>query len=301
MEVPNYEPIEYGLALAPQGQGYSISSETLTQARPGYSIPFKHIESRSGSISYFDPDNKRLVSPNWEYDALESTLSQLPKMFPQPDKLRRTLSAVTQYHALDVSPRAPVKLPQQLRPASLPGDNGQDLAPFLYNLREANVERYEAIEDALKAAFPGFTSIGFPVVASGMISMTWKEKAFSTPLYMHQLSEGTLRFLWLVSLLQSPDLTTITMVDEPEVSLHPEMLAILADLMREASSRTQIIVATHSDRLIRFLDPKEVVIMDLNEGGGASMRWADSLDLEEWLDEYGLDEIWRMGRLGGRM
>ena len=222
-------------------------------------------------------------------------------MFPQPDKLRRTLSAVTQYHVLDVSPRAPVKLPQQLRPASLPGENGQDLAPYLYNLRESNVERYEAIEDALKAAFSGFESLGFPVVASGMISMTWKEKAFSTPLYMHQLSEGTLRFLWLVSLLQSPDLTTITMVDEPEVSLHPEMLAILADLMREASSRTQIIIATHSDRLIRFLDPKEVVIMDLDEGGGASMRWADSLDLEEWLDEYGLDEVWRMGRLGGRM
>ena len=301
MEVPNYKPIEYGLAVAPQGQGYSISREMLTQAREGFPAPFKHIESRSGSISYFDPDNNRLVSPNWEYDPLESMLSQLPKMFPQPDKLRRTLSAVTQYHVLDVGPRAPVKLPQQLRPASLPGENAEDLAPFLYNLRETNSERYEAIEDALKAAFPGFEFLGFPVIAAGMISMTWKEKSFSNPLYMHQLSEGTLRFLWLVSLLQSPDLTTITMVDEPEVSLHPEMLAILVELMREASSRTQIIVATHSDRLIRFLEPGEVVVMDVDEDGGASMRWADSLDLEEWLDEYGLDEVWRMGRLGGRM
>ena len=301
MEVPNYEPVEYGLSVVPQGQGYSISRETLTQARAGYSVPFKHIESRSGSISYFDPDNNRLVSPNWEYDPFESMLSQLPKMFPQPDKLRKTLSAVTQYHVLDVSPRAPVKLPQQLRPALLPGENGEDLAPFLYNLRETNNERYEAIEDALKAAFPGFQSIGFPVIAAGMVSMTWKEKSFSTPLYMHQLSEGTLRFLWLVSLLQSPELTTITMVDEPEVSLHPEMLAILAELMREASSRTQIIVATHSDRLIRFLEPDEVVVMDVDHDGGATMRWADSMDLEEWLDEYGLDEVWRMGRLGGRM
>ena len=164
-------------------------------------------------------------------------------------------------------------MPQQLRPAALPGENGEDLAPFLYNLRESSNAKYEAIEDSLKAAFPGFESLSFPIVAAGMISMTWKEKAFRNPIYMHQLSEGTLRFLWLISLLQSPGLSTVTMIDEPEVSLHPELLALLADLMREASRRTQVIVATHSDRLIRFLDPKEVVVMDACEDGGASMTW----------------------------
>ncbi len=65
--------------------------------------------------------------------------------------------------------------------------------------------------------------------------MTWKDKNFSRPLYMHQLSEGTLRFLWLVTLLQSPDLTKVTLIDEPEVSLHLELLQLLADIMREAS------------------------------------------------------------------
>jgi predicted ATPase len=90
------------------------------------------------------------------------------------------------------------------------------------------------------------------------------------------------------------------MIDEPEVSMHPELLALLADLMREASIRTQIVVATHSDRLVRFLEPREVVVMDLGEDGGASMQWADSMDLEEWLFEYSLDEVWQMGRMGGR-
>lgn len=90
------------------------------------------------------------------------------------------------------------------------------------------------------------------------------------------------------------------MIDEPEVSLHPELLSLLADLMREASQRTQLIVATHSDRLIRFLRPEEVVVMDIAEDGSASTVWADSMDLEQWLAEYTLDEIWRMGRIGGR-
>ena len=210
------------------------------------------------------------------------------------------MSSATQYHVLDVGKRSPVKLPQQLRPAALPGENGEDLAPFLYNLRESDGDRYEVIEDSLKAAFPGFEALSFPIVAAGMISMTWKDKAFRNPFFSHQLSEGTLRFLWLASLLKSRNLPAITMIDEPEVSMHPELLAILADLMREASDRSQVVVATHSDRLIGFLDPKEVAVMDLGEDGSASITWADSLDLEHWLHEYSLDQVWQMGEMGGR-
>ena len=300
MDVPDHQPLEYSLSLSPQGQGYAISEEMLTQARAGYTGPFKHIESVSGDHHYYDPDSNNLVRPNWEHDSLESCLSQVPKMFQQPEELRRTLSSATQYHVLDVGKRSPVKLPQQLRPAALPGENGEDLAPFLYNLRESDGDRYEVIEDSLKAAFPGFEALSFPIVAAGMISMTWKDKAFKHPFYSNQLSEGTLRFLWLASLLQSRHLPTITMIDEPEVSLHPESLALLADLMREASMRTQIVVATHSDRLIRFLKPEEVAVMDLGEDGSASITWADSLDLEHWLHEYSLDQVWQMGEMGGR-
>ena len=172
--------------------------------------------------------------------------------------------------------------------------------PFLYGLRENYHNRFEAVEDALKVAFPGFESLGFPPVAAGMVAMTWKDKTFQTPFYMNQLSEGTLRFLWLASLLQSPFLPPIILIDEPEVSLHPELLALFAGLMREASLRSHIIVATHSDRLVRFLKPSEVVVMDINEDGGASMTWGDELDLDDWLTEYSLDEVWQMGIMGGR-
>ncbi len=300
MDVPGHQPLEYSLKVEPQGQGYIISEESLLQSNPQYWQSFKHIGSEYGQTVFYDPSMNRLVRPEWEYDPLESALSQVPRMFPQPEELRRTLSSATQYHALDVSRLAPVKLPQQLRPATHPGENGENLAPFLYNLRETNRDQFEALEDSLRAAFSSFESLGFPIVAAGMISVTWKEKAFREPIYMHQLSEGTLRFLWLASLLQSPRLSTITMIDEPEVSLHPELLAILADLMREASDRTQLIVATHSDRFVRFLEPAEVMVMDISEEGWASMTWADALDLEEWLADYGLDEVWRMGRIGGR-
>jgi predicted ATPase len=187
-----------------------------------------------------------------------------------------------------------------MKPADLPGADGEDLVPFLYYLRENDHDRYEAIEDTIKSAFPGFESLNFPPVAAGMLTMTWKDRHYNKPFYINELSEGTLRFLWLVSLLQSPGLSTITMIDEPEVSMHPELLSILADLMREASNRTQLVVATHSDSFIRFLNPGEVVVMDSDEDGCATAKWADTLDLDEWLKEYSLDEVWRLGRMGGR-
>jgi predicted ATPase len=300
MDVPGYNPLEYELNLIPKGTGYAISREVLSQTKDGRVGSFKHINSQDGDIQYFEIEQEHLVRPNWEYNPLETSLFQVPKMFRQPEELRRILGAVTQYHVLDVGPRAPVKLPQQMKPADLPGADGEDLIPFLYYLRETNRERYEAIEDSLASAFLNFESLSFPPVAAGMLTMTWKEKNFKKPFFMNELSEGTLRFLWLVSLLQSPGLSTVTMIDEPEVSLHPELLSLLADLMREAAQRTQLIVATHSDSFIRFLDPKEVVVMDSDDDGCTTVQWGDTLDLDEWLKDYTLDEVWRMGRMGGR-
>jgi len=300
LEVQDFLPLEYELQVRPSGQTYAIAGEKLSQQKPGYPGPFVHLQASHGNARYFDTDAKKLLKPEWEYNAQETALSQVPKMFQQPEELRRTLCSVTPYHVLDVGRRAPVKLPQQMKPTDFPGTDGEDLISFLYTLSVHNKDRYDAIKDALAAGFPGFEALNFPPVAAGMLSMTWKEKHFKSPLYAHQLSEGTLRFLWLVSLLQSPSLSTITMIDEPEVSLHPELLRLLADLLREASRRTQIMVATHSDRLIRFLDPKEVLVLDMDEEGFTTAAWADSLDLEAWLKDYTLDEAWQMGRLGGR-
>jgi len=83
------------------------------------------------------------------------------------------------------------------------------------------------------------------------------------------------------------------------VSLHPELLQILAGLIREAAARAQIIVATHADRLIRWLDPSHIVVVD-KEDNRTRLTWADRLDLGEWLKKYTLDELWLMGELGGR-
>ncbi|MDR3158966.1 MAG: AAA family ATPase [Zoogloeaceae bacterium] len=304
MPVENGEPLEYELNLQHTPTGYCLPQERLRQARHeknAKDATLKFIDSAGDDIRYFsNPGARKFRRPNWEYKPLETSLAQVPKMYQEPERFRNVLASSAIYHALDVSPRAPARLPQTMRPASSPGRNGEDLVSCLYFLRETAQDRFEAVEDALRAAFPSFERMGFPPVAAGLLSLTWLERSYSQPFYAHQLSEGTLRFLWLATLLQSPELPTVTLIDEPEVSLHPEMLRLLVDLFREAANRTQLIVATHSDRLVRFLDPSELVVYDLDESLGATATRASNLDLEAWLEEYTLDQLWGSGRLGGR-
>ena len=300
MEVDGHEPLEYEMWLRPQGIAHAIREETLKQTRKPHPKPFLHINSLQNRVQYYNPKEKKLLAPTWEHNPLETSLAQVPKMFEEPEDFRRRLASSTFYHVLNVDARSPVRLPQSMGPAELPGRNGENLVPCLYYLRETNRDRFEAIEDSLRAAFPRFERLDFPPVAAGTLALAWRERGFSRPLYAHQLSEGTLRFLWLTTLLQSPGLTALTLLDEPEVSLHPELLSLLGDQLREASQRTQLVVATHSDTLIRFLEPPEVVVLDLTDDGMATVTRADHLDLDQWLKDYSLDELWRNGRMGAR-
>ncbi|HBL29620.1 MAG TPA: ABC transporter ATP-binding protein [Acidobacteria bacterium] len=294
--VKNQKPLHYGFRLEPRGQGYWLQREALTQERNQLK-PFKHIEAENGDVRYFDTGESKLLRPEWAFNAIETALAQVPKMFREPEELRQTLAGTAFYASLDVGPRSPVRLPQQMRPASLPGSQGEDLVSCLYSLRETDPDRFEILEDTLAAAFPDFERLAFPPAAAGMLSMTWKDRNYSKPMYMHQLSEGTLRFLWLATLLGSRDLPPITLLDEPEVSLHPELQSLLVELMREASARSQIIVATHSDRLVRFLQPEELLVVE-TENGEARLTWANEMEIEDWLADYSLDELWRTRRLG---
>jgi predicted ATPase len=297
MEIPGYKPLEYSLSLTTQGMGYLISSEILQQEQKDRPTPFKYIDSIGSGIRYYDIDKKEFDTVDWVYNHNETALSQVPKMLRQPEELRRILSTAIKYHVIDVGPSAPVKRPQQMCPATSPGIYGESLVPYLYYLRETSKEKFEIITDSLRAAFPDFYELGFPPIAAGMLVMTWKDKNFTRPLFINELSEGILRFLWLISLLQSSSLSAVTLIDEPDVSLHPELMRILVDLMREASERTQIIIATHSDRFVRFLEPHELKIFDLDENGCTKVTGAETLDLEKWLSEYRLDDLWSMGCL----
>jgi len=285
----------------PRGVGYLIQlEEQVWQYDPYAPQPFRYIHAHAGDVRYFDLDlQKGFVRPTWDYHHTELALAQIPRMYTEPEALRNMLSRTRFFSFLDVGSRSLVRLPQALTLTTTPGANGENLYSALYNLRATHNGVYERIEEVLRLGFPGFNHLEFPLVGAGQAALAWHEDNLTEPLYASQLSEGTLRFLWLATVLLSPYASPMTLIDEPEVSLHPELLKLLAELLQDASTRGLFIVATHSADLVRWLQPNEVLVLDKVDGG-TQCTWADSLDLSDWLREYTLGELWLMGTLGGR-
>ena len=293
------EPMYYRFDLTPRGVSYVISSERLEwQREPSVSTPFVYIDARYEDVRYYGPYEAGIHSEPDEHRFGELALAQF-SFGKEVNALRSYLASSLLLSSLDIGPRAIVRLPQTLTPATTPGPNGENLYSALYNLRATQEGSYQRIEDVLKIAFPGFRRLEFPVVGAGSVALAWYQDEFGSPLWTNQLSEGTLRFLWLATALLSPNPPPIILIDEPEVSLHPELLKLLAGLMQDAATRGQLIVATHAAELVRWLQPGEIVVLDNVEGETRCIR-ADTLDLGEWLREYTLGELWLMGTLGGR-
>ena len=198
--------------------------------------PLRYIDAQGERVRYFDPETKRLKEPNWAYRANELALAQVPKMYQEPEALRNLLASAVYQSFLDVSPRSAVRLPQPLTPGVRPGPNGEGLYSALFNLRSKAPDIYERILALLEQGFPGFQRIEFDVVGAGQVTLMWLDRYSKQPLYPNQLSEGTLRFLWLATSLLSPAIPPILLLDEPEISLHPELLMVLAAVLEDAAA-----------------------------------------------------------------
>jgi predicted ATPase len=293
-------PMVYQLELEGERVGYKVSSEWLEwDGDPHLPQPVRYLNAEDGQYSYFELGNGEKQRSEGILSGLELALAQVPRLHPEPEAFRAMLARTWHYSSLDISPRAAVRLPQSLTPATRPGPNGEDLYSALYNLRASQPDVYERIRVLLQQGFPDFRRLEFPVVGAGQVTLAWYEDRNGRAFYPNELSEGTLRFLWLAAILLAPPAPALILLDEPEVSMHPDLIKLLSALLQDASARSQIVVATHSPDLIRWLQPEEVLIADKEEGV-TRFTWADELDLKEWLKEYTLRDLWLMGNLGGR-
>ena len=150
----------------------------------------------------------------------------------------------------------------------------------------------------LKRFFPRFERMS-TAISSGTVQFYLHESGFRTPIPATRLSDGTLRFIALLATLLSPLPPSLVCIEEPELGLHPDAVALLADLLVEASQRMQIVVTTHSDALVSALTNQPAAIVACERpGAGTVLRRLDPEKLASWLDDYLLGDLWRMGELG---
>ena len=174
-------------------------------------------------------------------------------------------------------------------------EGGENLPLVLSHLHGPHKQR---LLEALHKLFDGIVDFQCPVTG-GTVSL-FLEESGNRSIPATRLSDGTLRYLCLLAVLLHPEPPSLIGIEEPELGLHPDLLPTLADLLVEASERTQLIVTTHSDVLVDALTdrPESVVVCEKHDGQ-TQMRRLDKADLAKWLQEYRLGDLWTSGELGG--
>lgn len=229
--------------------------------------------------------------------------SSLPLVFSEMVEAKNfvgELRRVSLWRGYAFQPNERIRAPQQLAPTAFPSVDGSDLFSAIYNLKASRKPVFRELLEIVRLAIPEFEDVEFPVVGAGHIYMSWKQRDFEKELDAGQLSDGTLRLLWLLTILFTAPDDGLVLIDEPELSLHPQWIQLLVSVLRKTSARTTVLVATQSSDFIRWIEPSELLIADVGETG-TTFSWADEHpNMDKWLKDFTLSELWTMGELGGR-
>ena len=205
------------------------------------------------------------------------------------------------YHFHDTSATAPMRRSEIMADNVKLRSNASNIAPFLLGLRSEKKTAYDEIVESVRLVTPFFDDFILKPVQKGekeVVNLSWKQKGSDYPMQPYHFSDGTIRFICLATSLLQPDLPSTIVIDEPELGLHPYAIEILAELIKAASKKTQVIVATQSPPLIDNFSPEDIIVVN-REKGASTFRRLETKELSEWLEEYSLGDLWRKNIVAG--
>ncbi|MGO8671175.1 MAG: AAA family ATPase [Capsulimonadaceae bacterium] len=254
------------------------------------------------------PKQKELGGPRPESAVLTqadlrpaNTISTIARLF------RDHLRTVGIYHFHDTSERAAIRVTQDLgKPANTLSTDGGNLWVFLHHLKEHKPANYKRIVQTVELVAPFIQDFLLDASSANPRSllMGWTDRS-GREFGPHQLSDGTLRAIALITALLQPEesMPSIMLFDEPELGLHPSAIGLVSDLLKEASENRQVIVATQSPILIRNYQPDDIIVIERPEGadgkGESTFTRLERKPLEAWLEDYDLGDLYEQNVTGG--
>lgn len=316
-------PLRYVLRFAESNERLHVIAERLENLRPHQdSQPrpyfFFEVENGFGWISPSRPPSgnardhdqserngaddtiRTMLTPN-DIDPGKSVLSQIrdPVNFPALTQTARRLSAMKLYRSWNVGRDSPARRPQATDGAiDFLEEDFKNLALIVNDLQGYRLE--PSIDTYLNQFYEWYDRL-HPRVFGGTIQLAANEVGISGAIPATRLSDGTIRFIALLAVLCHPKPPELICIEEPEIALHPDAMSLLAELLRYASQRTQIIVTTHSPELVnQFSDePELVMVCERSVTTGTQFYRLSKSRLADWLNDYRLGEIWMGGAAGG--
>lgn len=310
---PDQVSLFYSLAFLSAGSQFDLAGEKIQfilakndLSKPEFIYHPIHTAQAELYSKQVIPSESDAANPETQYvrnivriNRRQSILSQYkdPNSYPALTQLQKVFSEIHFYTGWNLGRYSPLRFPQRPDlPSTTLLEDGSNLGLILIN--QPGSVRQE-ITERLKVVLPTIEEIR-PRIEGGTVPIFIQEKGLSTPTPVTRLSEGTLRYLCLLTLLLDPTPPPVICLEEPEAGLHPHVVSQIAELLIDASQRTQLIVTTHSDALISGLtDCPEAIIICERDDEGTKLRRLEPEQIKPWLDRYAIGDLWRMGEIGG--
>ena len=301
--LPTLPPLRHSLGFCSMNQAFSLQHEEIELAsKPAKPIYSDRVLSRGLRLkpTLVSQKNGRRSSSPIEIEPDRSILAQRrdPELYPELAWLAQNYEKIRLYREWSFGRNAVLRSAQaaDLRNDFLEEDFS-NLGLFLNRIKTRFPLAKRAILAGLKDLYEGISDFEVSV-QGGTVQVFFHEGDYSIP--ATRLSDGTLRYLCLLAILCDPVPPPLICLEEPELGLHPDILPKVADLLRTASQRTQLLVTTHSDILVDAMtDTPEVVVVCSKEQGQTKMQRLNADDLSEWLKKYRLGDLWISGEIGG--
>ncbi|MFO0837078.1 MAG: AAA family ATPase [Phycisphaerae bacterium] len=226
----------------------------------------------------------------------ESDLRGLNALFPGPfSHIVEQIEGWHTFHFNDTNLLAPMRRTQSARDFSYLRSEAENIAAVLLHLRARHPGHYQMIRDTVRLGAPFFDDFDLrPETIGGVehVRLEWRQRGSDFPFQPAHFSDGTIRFICLVTALMQPNLPLMILIDEPELGMHPFALSLLADLIKSAATKAQIVVSTQSDRFVDEFAVEDVVTVR-RQGAASVFERLQPEPLADWLRDYTLGELWQ--------
>jgi len=302
--------IFYSLKFKKTAQSFEIVEEEIAPTEKDFDQDFYYSnKNKNIDLVFYDenPESSRYKKPyipkeRSKYEPQKLILGSIEENvtgYPVIRKIEELLGSLEIYEDWHFHRNHP---PRQSIPLKSNSDflseDGQNLAIIIREFKHYP-DVYKKVITNLRKVYSRVENLT-PNEQSGGVQLFIQEKGMEERIPASRLSNGTLRYLCLLAILCHPEPPPLICIEEPETGLHPDILPTIAELMKEASARTQLIVTTHSDILVSaFSDMPEAVLVCEKDEDGTHFKRLEAKKLKEWLDAYSLGDLWLKGEIGG--
>jgi len=295
------EDVIYSISIikSPSYQNYYVV-ENLKSERGYVYLDFKNGEGHLNEKVEEGPKPTKSLIRYTDFDPQELVIKEVgdTDRYYAITTIKKAIKDIVVYDYFDTTPGSNIR--KSMLPTSEKRlfSDGTNLPQILNTIKINYKNSYRKIAEMLNEVNPNFTGFDFNFIG-GNIELMLEEKGLSSSVHVSNISDGTLRYLCLLSILYNPDRGRLVCIDEPEVGLHPDMITNIANAIKDASHDSTLLISTHSENLLNYFEIENLKVFEKNSNNASEVKSYTTEQFADWYEEFSIGQMWKQGDFGG--